>query len=175
MTPKPEPLSRAKISSEAGELEVRLSQAGSWVLHCKAAGEREWRLLCDGSLTSAAPAPSPNVEDGPLRIGLLLVDRAARRVRVGETEVALGRREFDLLATLASEPTRVFSREELYREVFGCPEGAGRSRTLDSHASRLRVKLRDAGAEGMPVNCWGVGFRLWDDPSLAAVSDRAAA
>jgi DNA-binding response OmpR family regulator len=60
---------------------------------------------------------------------------------------------------LASEPERVFTKEQLLREVWGYMS-LGRTRTLDSHASRLRRKLRQAGAGPCVVNIWGVGYRL---------------
>ena len=68
-------------------------------------------------------------------------------------------KEYELLVKLATEPTRVFTKEELLREVWGFVS-LGRTRTLDSHASRLRRKLALAGAEGCVVNVWGVGYRL---------------
>ncbi len=95
---------------------------------------------------------------GPLRVGELVVDPATRRVRVGEREVRLANKEFALLRTLASEPQRVFTKSELLRDVWGY-EAAGRTRTLDSHASRLRRKLDPDGSRFI-VNCWGVGYRL---------------
>lgn len=95
---------------------------------------------------------------GPTRIGLLSIDTATREVRVGEREVDLANKEFELLRMLASEPRRVFTKEELLRDVWGY-RTLGRTRTLDSHASRLRRKLDPA--RGMyVVNCWGVGYRL---------------
>ena len=54
---------------------------------------------------------------------------------------------------------RAFTREQLLREVWGYLS-LGRTRTLDSHASRLRRKLRQAGAGPCVVNVWGVGYRL---------------
>jgi DNA-binding response OmpR family regulator len=54
----------------------------------------------------------------------------------------------------------VFTREELLRGVWGFAS-LGATRTLDSHASRLRKKLRDRGAEFV-INVWGVGYRLVD-------------
>ncbi len=71
-------------------------------------------------------------------------------------------KEFALLGVLASDPTRVFTREELLRDVWGYHPGA-RTRTLDSHASRLRKKL-EAAHPGLRlvVNVWGVGYRLTD-------------
>jgi DNA-binding response OmpR family regulator len=95
---------------------------------------------------------------GPRRIGTLTVDTATRQVRVGEREVALANKEFELLRALAAEPQRVFTKEELLRDVWGF-QSMGRTRTLDSHASRLRRKLDPEGGRFV-VNCWGVGYRL---------------
>lgn len=95
---------------------------------------------------------------GPIRIGELRVDPARRRVAVGEREIELANKEFELLKRLVSEPQRVFTKQELLREVWGY-ESPGRTRTLDSHASRLRRKL-DPERGRFIVNCWGVGYRL---------------
>ncbi|HET6868096.1 MAG TPA: helix-turn-helix domain-containing protein, partial [Solirubrobacteraceae bacterium] len=64
------------------------------------------------------------------------------------------------------EPHRVFTREELLRGVWGYSP-ASRSRTLDSHAFRLRHKLCEGSDERLVVNVWGVGYRLM---SVAAES-----
>lgn len=95
---------------------------------------------------------------GPLRVGELVVDPITREVRVGERRVELANKEFTLLRTLAAEPSRVFTKEELLRDVWGF-RSMGRTRTLDSHASRLRRKLDPAGSRFV-FNCWGVGYRL---------------
>jgi len=95
---------------------------------------------------------------GPIRVGPLTVDGASRMVRVGEREVSLANKEFELLRALAAEPSRVFTKQELLRDVWGF-QAAGRTRTLDSHASRLRRKL-DPERGRFVVNCWGVGYRL---------------
>jgi DNA-binding response OmpR family regulator len=95
-----------------------------------------------------------------LEVGELVVDRRARQVRVRDVPVPLAAREFDLAVKLATDPRRVFGKDELLRDVWGY---GGRlvTRTVDSHASRLRSKLRAAGAE-LPyvVNVWGRGYRL---------------
>jgi DNA-binding response OmpR family regulator len=75
-------------------------------------------------------------------------------------EVPLSNKEFGLLRALAGEPTRVFTREELLRSVWGF-RSMGATRTLDSHAFRLRRKLNRAG-DKFVVNVWGVGYRLVD-------------
>lgn len=94
-----------------------------------------------------------------LSAGELTVDRRTRRVTVGGRGVALAAKEFELLATLASDPYKVFTKEELLRGVWGF-RSLGRTRTLESHASRLRRKLREGGGEQYVVNVWGVGYRL---------------
>jgi DNA-binding response OmpR family regulator len=99
---------------------------------------------------------------GPLRVGEIVVDPARREVRVAGESIRLANKEFALLRMLASEPTRVFTKAELLRDVWGF-RSLGRTRTLDSHASRLRRKL-DPEAGRYVINCWGVGYRLIDAP-----------
>lgn len=101
-----------------------------------------------------------NRREGPRRVGDLTIDPVRRRVTVGEREVPLAKKEFSLLRALAADPTRVFSKEELLLEVWGFRD-PGRTRTLDSHASRLRRKL-DPDYGRFVVNCWGIGYRLVD-------------
>ena len=60
---------------------------------------------------------------------------------------------------MASAPGRVFTRDELSREVWGSPHITG-SRAIDSYASRLAGKLRAAGARTTVQNVWGVGYKL---------------
>jgi len=91
--------------------------------------------------------------------GDLVLDRRTRRIAVRDTMVALSAKEFELVARLASEPYRVFTKEELLREVWGF-RALGRTRTLESHASRVRKKLRVAADDRFVVNVWGVGYRL---------------
>ena len=96
-----------------------------------------------------------------LRVGSLTIDCDARTATIDQTRLMLSRLEFDLLQTLASQPRRVFTREQLYKDVWGYdPLTASMSRTVDSHAHRLRKNLRDHGAEEMVQNVWGIGYRL---------------
>jgi DNA-binding response OmpR family regulator len=98
--------------------------------------------------------------DGPRRVGDLVVDSARRRVWVEGRDVSLSNKEFSLLRVLVSDPIRVFSKQELLEEVWGFRTSA-QTRTLDSHASRLRRKL-DPEHSRYVINCWGVGYRLVD-------------
>jgi DNA-binding response OmpR family regulator len=95
---------------------------------------------------------------GRIKVGELMVDPVTRRVQVGAREVELANKEFSLLHTLATEPRRVFTKDELLRDVWGF-RSQGRTRTLDSHASRLRRKLDPHGSRYV-FNTWGVGYRL---------------
>lgn len=106
---------------------------------------------------------------GRLRVGELEIDPAAREVRLRGRRIHLSQKEFALLRALAAQPTRVLTKEELLRDVWGF-RSLGTTRTLDSHACRLRHKL---GADGdrFVVNVWGVGYRLVDGP----VAEEAAA
>ena len=98
----------------------------------------------------------------------LEVDLAARIVTVGGELVELSAKEYDLLVALAEDPERVFKKEDLLRDVWGF-RSLGRTRTLDSHASRLRRKLNRNGSAGYVVNVWGVGYRLTAvDPARAS-------
>ncbi len=98
--------------------------------------------------------------EGPCRVGEIVIDPVRREVKVGDQQIHLANKEFSLLRVLASDPIRVFSKEELLRDVWGY-RSLGRTRTLDSHASRLRRKLDPEQARYV-VNCWGVGYRLVD-------------
>ena len=81
-------------------------------------------------------------------------------MRVGPQPVRLAQKEYELLLRLAREPNRVFTKAELLRDVWGYV-AAGRTRTLDSHASRLRRKLREVDPDTALVDTvWGVGYRL---------------
>ena len=107
-------------------------------------------------LRRTAP-PSPEV----VEIGDLTLDRPARVAMVRGETVHLAGKEFELLSALAQEPHRVFTKDELLRDVWGY-RSFTRTRTLDSHVSRLRQKLERAPDDRFVVNVWGVGYKLID-------------
>ena len=98
---------------------------------------------------------------GLLRLGDLVIDAVGRRVEVAGVQVALSGREFDLLQALARDPSRVFSKRELLRDVWGFA-APGSSRTVDTHACRLRQKL-SGGARPYVLTVRGIGYRLVED------------
>jgi DNA-binding response OmpR family regulator len=100
-----------------------------------------------------------------LRAGPIVIDVRSREMRVFDRPVELSDKEYQLLAVLAGEPTRVFTRAELLRSIWGL-QTFRRTRTLDSHASRLRRKLCSEGQDKLVVNVWGVGYRLCDSAAV---------
>ena len=100
------------------------------------------------------------------RVGALTVNHAAREVRVGDRQIELAPKEFELLQTLIADPTRVFTRQELLRTVWGYRTP---SRTVDSHACRLRHKLSTSDQQ-LVINVWGIGYRLCDPAALSATA-----
>lgn len=98
--------------------------------------------------------------EGRLRIGPLEIDPPTREVKLRGRKIPLSQKEYALLKAIAAEPTRVFTKEELLRDVWGF-RSLGSTRTLDSHACRLRQKLSVEG-DRLVVNVWGVGYRLVD-------------
>jgi DNA-binding response OmpR family regulator len=115
-------------------------------------------------LRRVAPPSEERIE-----VAEITIDKPTRRVTVCGTRAALAGKEYELLLELASDPERVFTKDELLRSVWSF-QSIGRTRTLDSHASRLRRKLA-AAANGngngngreYVVNEWGVGYRLLAD------------
>jgi DNA-binding response OmpR family regulator len=104
-------------------------------------------------LRRVAPPESEHLVAGEIEI-----DRPTRRVTVSGRRVVLPSKEYELLLELASDPHRVFTKDELLRDVWGFRAQA-RTRTLDSHASRLRRRLGDPYVK----NVWGVGYCLLGD------------
>jgi len=103
-----------------------------------------------------------SVRHGRLRVGGLEIDPAARTALLNGRRLTLSQKEFALLRTLAMDPTRVHSKDELLRSLWGFRANSS-TRTLDSHACRLRQKLARDGDRYL-VNVWGVGYRLVDGP-----------
>jgi DNA-binding response OmpR family regulator len=97
---------------------------------------------------------------GVLRVGELVVDPLTRAVTLGHAPVDLSAKEFALLRHLAEDPTRVYGKHELLRDVWGY-RSIGNTRTLDAHACRVRKKLRGS-ARRWVLNVRGVGYRLTD-------------
>ncbi|MFD0586865.1 response regulator transcription factor [Paenibacillus sp. GCM10027627] len=91
----------------------------------------------------------------------LVIEHDAHRVTAGGQEVSLTPKEYELLHYLAVSPDKVFSREELLKDVWNY-EFFGDLRTVDTHVKRLREKLNKVSSEAasMITTVWGVGYKL---------------
>ena len=109
---------------------------------------------------SAQPAELDPAPPGPIRVGGLEVDIAARRARLDDAELQLSRKEFDLLAELIRNAGRVVTREQLMDRVWD-ENWFGSTKTLDVHVRWLRQKLGDDPADPRFLHTVrGVGFRF---------------
>ncbi len=91
----------------------------------------------------------------------LVIEHDAHRVTAGGQEISLTPKEYELLHYLAVSPDKVFSREELLKDVWNY-EFFGDLRTVDTHVKRLREKLNKVSSEAasMITTVWGVGYKL---------------
>jgi DNA-binding response OmpR family regulator len=131
---------------------VRLLERGADDVVVKPFSYAEVRARIATVLRRTAPRQArPEIIAGDLR-----VDLRNRQVTVAGEPVRLSDTEYRLLCALGAEPTRVFTRVELLTTVWG---HVSPTRTLDSHAYRLRRKL-SAASHPLVLNVWGVGLQL---------------
>ena len=93
--------------------------------------------------------------------GDLVLDRDSVSVTAGGKDVALTAREFEILALLMEHPKKVFTREQLYEQVWGGTY-MGDDNTVNVHISNLRSKLAKASSAEYIKTVWGIGFKMSD-------------
>lgn len=99
-------------------------------------------------------------ETNNIHIGELTVDLSKRSVVMGNTEVMLTNREFEILYLLASSPGRVFSKEQIYDLVWEEPY-SGDYNIVMSHIRNIREKIEDNPSKQFYIQTvWGVGYRF---------------
>lgn len=89
----------------------------------------------------------------------LCIDKAARRVIVNGTEKIFTAKEFDLLAFLAEHPNRVYSKRELFQEIWEM-DSVGDIATVTVHIKKIREKIEDNGNSRYIETIWGAGYRF---------------
>ncbi|MET4922542.1 response regulator transcription factor [Streptomyces sp. PSRA5] len=115
----------------------------------------------------AAPAAPAAVEDEALSVGTLRIDPARHEVTVGGTQVVCTPGEFRILAAMAMEPDRVFTRERLLEELHGFDKYIS-NRTVDVHIMHLRKKIEHAPRRpARLLTVFGVGYKLTDPAKKA--------
>jgi two-component system, OmpR family, response regulator len=108
---------------------------------------------------TSAPAPAVAGAAAPLTHGRLILDPDGWQASWAGTAVALTVTEFGILRTLATMPSKVFSRDAIIDRLHG-PGFAITDRTIDSHVRNLRSKFAQVGAEDVIETRAGVGYRL---------------
>src|ERR671911_1510775 len=116
-------------------------------------------------LRRSAPERRRDVEE-ELHHGVLSINAGRREVKVGDEEIQLAPKEFDLLWELLDHRGLVLTRDQLLERVWGYTF-AGDTRTVDVHVRQLRRKLGDASPI---VTVWGVGYKVTSDRAAAATA-----
>jgi DNA-binding response OmpR family regulator len=102
-------------------------------------------------------------DETPILRGKLRIDPSKREVTVGDRQVELTPKEFDLLRLFASNPGRVFPRKYLLEKIWDYSY-EGYDRTIDSHINRLRAKIEDDPENPqMVLTVWGIGYKFSDE------------
>jgi DNA-binding response OmpR family regulator len=104
-----------------------------------------------------------NSDEAPIVRGRLRIDPSKREVVVGDRQVELTPKEFDLLRLFASNPGRVFPRKYLLEKIWDYSY-EGYDRTIDSHINRLRAKIEENPENPhMVLTVWGIGYKFSDE------------
>lgn len=99
-------------------------------------------------------------ENEIIQIRGMKIDKTARRVYVNEEEKILTTKEFDLLSFLAGHPDRVFTKDELFREIWDM-ESFGDIATVTVHIKKIREKIEEDAAKPQYIETiWGKGYRF---------------
>lgn len=101
-----------------------------------------------------------NADDKDISIGALRLEKASRRAYVNDTEIVLTNKEFDLLYFLAKSPDTVFSKEELFNEIWNY-DSIGETSTITVHVNRIRDKIKETDPTLDFIHTvWGKGYRF---------------
>ena len=107
----------------------------------------------------------PAGQGGVMVHGDLELDREGVTVQAGGHPVTLTAREFEILSLLMANPRKVFTREQLYEQVWG-GEYFGDDNTVNVHISNLRAKLAKASPREYIKTVWGIGFKMNEPENL---------
>jgi DNA-binding response OmpR family regulator len=128
--------------------------------------ELEARIKSVLRRTRNGPSTERMRDEAPIVRGRLRIVSAKREVTIGDGQVELAPKEFDLLRLFASNPGEVFPRKYLLEKIWDYSY-EGYDRTIDSHINRLRAKIEeDPENPRMILTVWGIGYKFNDDEKL---------
>lgn len=101
-----------------------------------------------------------NTDDRDITIGALKLEKASRRAYINDTEIVLTNKEFDLIYFLAKSPDTVFTKEELFNEIWNY-DSIGETSTITVHVNRIRDKIKEIDPNLDFIHTvWGRGYRF---------------
>lgn len=101
-----------------------------------------------------------NTDDKDITIGALKLEKASRRAYINDTEIVLTNKEFDLIYFLAKSPNTVFTKEELFNEIWNY-DSMGETSTITVHVNRIRDKIKEIDPNLDFIHTvWGRGYRF---------------
>ncbi len=101
-----------------------------------------------------------NTDDKDITIGALKLEKASRRAYINDTEIVLTNKEFDLIYFLAKSPDTVFTKEELFNEIWNY-DSMGETSTITVHVNRIRDKIKEIDPNLDFIHTvWGRGYRF---------------
>lgn len=144
-------------SSEASEQDrVRLLNLGADDFIDKPYSMPELEARARAVMRRGSAAPTTTLD-----LGGLVIDHGTRTVTLGGDEITMTRKEFDLLAFLATSPGRVFTREELLERVWGSTSRWQGCSTVTEHVRRVRLKIEtDPESPRWITTVRGIGYRF---------------
>ncbi|QLY80637.1 response regulator transcription factor [Clostridium intestinale] len=99
-------------------------------------------------------------EQDIIQIRGITIDKTSRRIFINDKEISFTTKEFDLLLLLASNPNRVFSKEELFERIWGM-DSAGEIATVTVHIRKIREKIESDSSKPQYIETiWGIGYRF---------------
>lgn len=94
--------------------------------------------------------------------GQWAIDEESREFAAAGASVRLTRTEFDIVCALVRHPKKVYTKRELF-EIARNEEALSDEKTINTHISNIRTKLKGTGTEGYIETVWGIGFKLTED------------
>ena len=148
---------------EAIKVEALDAGADDYITKPFSLRELEARIKSVLRRTRNGPSTDGMRDEAPIVRGRLRIDSAKREVTIGDRQVELTPKEFDLLRLFASNPGRVFPRKYLLEKIWDYSY-EGYDRTIDSHINRLRAKIEENPENPqMVLTVWGIGYKFSDE------------